>query len=148
MIPAIDAKDPASCSRKVTKNYLREKLKFNGLVVTDALDMGALGGPRRIHISALRALTAGADLLCFSGLYDQSLFVESSLETIRNAVRSGDLEASSIETNAERIRRWQAPKPHGSSMKDMPNSQRYESGVHVQGNVFHHRLPIERKAEA
>lgn len=136
VIPAIDAKDPASCSRKVTKNYLREKLKFNGLVVTDALDMGALGGPRRIHISALRSLTAGADLLCFSGLYDQSLFVESSLETIRNAVRSGDLEASSIETNAERIRRWQAPKPHGSSMKDMPNSQRYESGVHVQGNVF------------
>lgn len=135
VIPALDSKDPASCSKKVTTDYLRGKLKFNGLVVTDALDMGALGGPKKIHLSALRALTAGADLLCFSGLYDQSIFVETSLETIRSAVSAGDLDGEAIIKNAEKIRNWNPPKPQGSSMKDMPSSESFERGVHVQGSV-------------
>ena len=136
VIPALDPKDPASCSKKVTTDYLRGKLQFKGLVVTDALDMGALGGPKKIHLSALRALTAGADLLCFSGLYDQSIFVESSLETIRSAVDAGELDGDAIIENAEKIRKWKAPKPQGSSMRDMPTSDRFVGGVHVQGNVL------------
>ena len=86
VVPALDEKAPASCSSKLTKDYLRETLKFKGLVVTDALDMGALGGPKKIHQSALRAMSAGADLLCFSGLFDQSTFVENSLLNIKDFV--------------------------------------------------------------
>jgi beta-N-acetylhexosaminidase len=88
---AIDPHHPASLSSKAIRDYLRNKLKFEGLVVTDALDMGAIGGPSKIHESALNALLAGADLLCFSGMGDQSQFVLSSFDWIKAAVENDDL---------------------------------------------------------
>ena len=76
--PALDKEFPASLSKKIITSYLKQKLGFTGIVMTDALDMGAIGGPKKIALSALQAVRAGADLLCFSGLSDQSSFIESS----------------------------------------------------------------------
>ncbi|CAB4773718.1 MAG: hypothetical protein F2766_05990 [Actinobacteria bacterium] len=100
---SLDAKLPSSLSGKVIREYLREVLNFKGLVVTDALDMGAIGGPAKIHESALKALTAGADLLCFSGMGDQSTFVASSFDWIKSAVDSGTLSIASLEESRRRI---------------------------------------------
>ena len=58
ILPSIDQENPASCSRLVISDYLKKKLGFTGLVVTDALDMGALGGPKKIADSATRAMKA------------------------------------------------------------------------------------------
>ncbi|MEY3318143.1 MAG: hypothetical protein RL540_515 [Actinomycetota bacterium] len=135
VMPALDDKNPASCSRLLTEDYLKRDLGFSGLVVTDALDMGALGGPKKIHLSALRAMKAGADLLCFSGLYDQSLFVESSLKHIREAVIAKELDSEKVLLSAEKLRSWKSPKPQGSSVRNMPELKRYLPGIFTQGEV-------------
>jgi beta-N-acetylhexosaminidase len=98
---AIDPQHPASLSSKAIRDYLRKKLKFEGLVVTDALDMGAIGGPSKIHESALKALLAGADLLCFSGMGDQSQFVSSSFDWIKAAVEHEDLRLEYLNNSFE-----------------------------------------------
>ena len=61
-LPAItgDRATPATASREVMNGLIRGTLGFDGLIVTDALDMGAFGG-----LSPDSPLTAGADLLLF-----------------------------------------------------------------------------------
>lgn len=54
---------PSSMSPEVI-GYLRERLGFKGLVVTDAIDMGALGPRSELPRNAIRALLAGVDLVC------------------------------------------------------------------------------------
>ncbi|MBM3656414.1 MAG: hypothetical protein FJW91_05625 [Actinobacteria bacterium] len=136
LLSSLDPASPASCSNVITRDLLRRKLGFTGLVVTDALDMGALGGPKRISTSALRAISAGADLLCFSGLYDQSSFVEDSLMTISEAVDAQEISRQSIEENAKRIWSWSPPKAKDLSPVFLPEASRFRSGVHCQGELF------------
>ena len=63
MVPAIDPEYPASLSRKITTGYLRNRAGFDGLVLTDALDMGALKGMFSAREAARLAVKAGADIL-------------------------------------------------------------------------------------
>ena len=135
VMTALDDKNPASCSQVLTESYLKRDLGFKGLVITDALDMGALGGPRKIHQSALRAINAGADLLCFSGLYDQSVFIESSLKHIREAIDTNEVSREKVLLSAERLRSWTPPSPQGSSIRNMPALERFLPGILTNGEV-------------
>lgn len=54
---------PSSMSSEVV-NYLRQDLNFDGIIVTDAIDMGALGPREELPKNALRALLAGVDIVC------------------------------------------------------------------------------------
>lgn len=58
-----DPKVPATLSRKILHDVLREQLGFTGLVVTDALDMGGVKNALPPGEVAVRALLAGADVL-------------------------------------------------------------------------------------
>ncbi len=58
-----DSTRPVSLSRAVLTGMLRDSLKFNGLVVTDALDMGALVTTYGGGEATVRAFEAGTDLL-------------------------------------------------------------------------------------
>ena len=51
---------PASCSRIIVTNLLKQKLGFKGIVVTDAMNMGAL---RKIKNASLKAVEAGCDMI-------------------------------------------------------------------------------------
>ncbi|HEX9860158.1 MAG TPA: glycoside hydrolase family 3 N-terminal domain-containing protein, partial [Nitrospirota bacterium] len=63
LVPAIDPSYPASLSKKVIKDFLRTRSGFEGLVVTDALDMGAVAGAYSPREAARLAIKAGADIL-------------------------------------------------------------------------------------
>jgi beta-N-acetylhexosaminidase len=64
-VPALDDRPgvPATMSEPILNGVLRERFEFDGLVVTDALDMGAVSGARPPAEVAIRALLAGADVL-------------------------------------------------------------------------------------
>ena len=57
-------KTPASLSRKITTELLRDELGYKGLVVTDGLNMGALTKNYKDEDIYWMAVDAGADLLC------------------------------------------------------------------------------------
>jgi beta-N-acetylhexosaminidase len=132
---ALDKKLPASLSSKVIRDYLRGVLNFNGLVVTDALDMGAIGGPAKIHESALKALTAGADLLCFSGMGDQSVFVSSSFDWIKAAVDSGALATKELEESEQRIVNWRATNKSNGAATAAVDFKDLINGFEISGSV-------------
>jgi len=63
LVPALDPEKPATFSKKTITALLREGMEFNGLIVSDALDMGALAGAYSQGEIAVRALEAGMDIL-------------------------------------------------------------------------------------
>ncbi|MGA1712603.1 MAG: glycoside hydrolase family 3 N-terminal domain-containing protein [bacterium] len=135
ILKAIDSRLPASQSKLVISEYLRKKLTFNGLVVTDALDMGALGGTKRLANSATKALLAGADILCFSGLFNQSEFISNSFQMIKAELEKDDLLAGSVIENAKKLSGWSPPKPQGSSASVPIPISPFTSGLEVKGEV-------------
>ncbi|HEY2557965.1 MAG TPA: beta-N-acetylhexosaminidase [Diaminobutyricibacter sp.] len=64
LLPQIDPENPATLSARVLQGLLREELGFDGVIVSDALDMKGASGDVGIPEAAVLALAAGCDLLC------------------------------------------------------------------------------------
>src|SRR5439155_201981 len=64
VLSQLDPGVPATMSRRILTGLLREELGFEGVVVTDALDMAGASATIGIPEAAVRSLAAGADLLC------------------------------------------------------------------------------------
>lgn len=131
----LDPNLPASLSSKILRDYLRSELGFKGLIVTDALDMGAIGGPSKIHESALNALTAGADLLCFSGMGDQSQFVVNSFEWIQSAFNRGEISEDSFIESSQRIGEIRVKNLESTKVEQNIDYKELISGFEVLGDV-------------
>nr|CRH06282.1 GH3 : Beta-N-acetylhexosaminidase [Candidatus Magnetococcus massalia] len=70
VMSSLDAREPATCSTRVLQEGLRHRLGFAGLIISDALEMGALSGS--MEDRAARAVRAGCDqLLACTGQLDQ-----------------------------------------------------------------------------
>jgi beta-N-acetylhexosaminidase len=68
---------------------LRDELGFDGAVITDALDMGAVAGTSGMADGAVRALLAGADALCIGGSFTDEDTLDGLVAAIAAAVESG-----------------------------------------------------------
>lgn len=70
MLPKIDREYPATLSRQVIRRILRDRLKYNGVVFTDDLCMGAISRHYGVAEAAYLALKAGCDLplICHGSL--------------------------------------------------------------------------------
>jgi beta-N-acetylhexosaminidase len=95
-VRAVDPGMPASLSRAVITGELRDKLGFDGLVVTDALDMQAVARRFASGRAAVRALAAGADVV----LMPPS--PRDARDGIVRAVRSGRLSSERLVQAATR----------------------------------------------
>ncbi|MBP1608948.1 MAG: Beta-N-acetylhexosaminidase Beta-lactamase [Acidobacteria bacterium] len=88
---------PATLSSRILGDLLRKSLGFDGLVVTDALEMGAITNRYWSGLVAVKALQAGADALLLP------LDVNVAINEVERAVRRGDLSESEIDRSVERI---------------------------------------------
>jgi beta-N-acetylhexosaminidase len=67
VVRAVDPGAPATLSPAVVDGLLRQRMGFGGLVVSDALEMGAIATTVTIPVAAERAVKAGVDQLVLSG---------------------------------------------------------------------------------
>lgn len=130
LVPAVDSL-PASLSSVWINEILRDKLNFTGVVVTDALDMGALGGLENIHRSSIAAIRAGANLLCLSGISDQSKILTDILTLAESELSDEDL--NKISDSKQKIRSLRRNASVTSSLVDLDTS-RIARGFEVIGN--------------
>ncbi len=119
VFPAYDAV-PASLS-PVLLGLLRRDLGFDGVVITDALDMNAISAGVGHAEGAVRALAAGADLLCignpgYPGTYDADARLGLVVDAVVDAVERGRLSVERLEQAAARVdalRGWLLEEPAG-----------------------------------
>jgi len=64
--PALDPERPATFSRRVLDDLLRGELRFEGVCITDALEMKGASGERSLGEAGAQALDAGCDLLLYA----------------------------------------------------------------------------------
>jgi len=104
--PRVSALDslPASISAPVITGLLREELGFEGVVITDALEMQGVSSVAPLAEAAVLALKAGADALCL-GSWSFGEDVRIAADAIIAAVESGDLPLARLEEAAGRIAR-------------------------------------------
>ena len=101
-VPALTGHAPATFSRSVLVDLLRGEYGFTGAVVTDALEMkGAALIAGGTGPAAVRALGAGADLLCIGAQVDADLVEEVAAEIVA-ALRDGRLDVDRVEQAAGR----------------------------------------------
>jgi beta-N-acetylhexosaminidase len=98
-VPALepDATVPASLSRNILTGLLRDELKFRGLIVTDAMDMGGVTSMYPPDEASIRAVEAGADIVL------QPPVPDAALAGLENAVKSGRLSEKRIDESVRRI---------------------------------------------
>jgi beta-N-acetylhexosaminidase len=101
LVPSLDDA-PASVSRRILVDLLRDDLGFAGVIVTDALDMGGISGPAGIPDAVVRALAAGADLCCLGPDNDDAL-VAACVSAIEAAVGAGDLTEERVRSANEHL---------------------------------------------
>jgi beta-N-acetylhexosaminidase len=109
----LDAHYPATMSEAVITGLLRRQLGFDGVVVTDDLAMGALVDRYSLDDILVRAVLAGADVLCLSNngkTYDPHI-AQKAVELIFKAVQDGRISPQRIEESYMRIMRLKQNNP-------------------------------------
>ncbi|MCU1509600.1 MAG: beta-N-acetylhexosaminidase [Glaciihabitans sp.] len=103
LLPQLDANHPATLSPVVLRGLLRGELGYDGVIVSDALDMVGASGEIGIPEAAVRAVLAGCDLLCV-GSGDMDEILTATQAALDAAVASGRLDAALLDTAADRNR--------------------------------------------
>lgn len=104
LVPALDPDHPATLSRRILTDLLRGELGYDGLIVTDGMEMRAISATYGIERGSVLALAAGADAICVGGGLADEETVRRLRDALVAAVRSGDLAEERLADAAQRIR--------------------------------------------
>jgi len=91
---------PATVSRVILQDVLRDELGFGGITVSDAMDMGGAGGGERLAETLIAAADAGMDVLLMA---HTEAAQDAAFDAFVAAVRSGGLDAARLVRARERI---------------------------------------------
>ncbi len=131
LYPRLDPDYPATLSRRIIDGLLRQQLNYQGVVVTDDLEMGAIVRHDAVDRAAVQALNAGADLLLICHKLDLTL---SAREACWQAFRDGTLFPQRIEEAIGRL-----------SALRQKHAQQPRAGRNVIGSVAHQELEVEAR---
>ncbi|HVY95097.1 MAG TPA: glycoside hydrolase family 3 N-terminal domain-containing protein, partial [Bryobacteraceae bacterium] len=102
-VPALDESGlPSTLSPKILSGILRDELNFQGIIVTDALDMGGIVNGFGAGDASVRALEAGADVLLMPA------DPKAAIDAVQAAVKSGRITQARIERSVMRLLRAKA----------------------------------------
>ncbi len=96
----MDEELPASLSEEMITGVLRERLKFDGVVISDDMDMGAIQKHYNMGEAAVRAVLAGTDIVSVCHSYERQ---KQAYEAILKAVEDGTIPPERIDESVRRI---------------------------------------------
>lgn len=126
LLPALDPARPATLSPRILTGLLRGELGYDGLIVTDGMEMDAIAGTYGIEHGSVLAIAAGADAICVGGGLADEDTVLRLRDALVAAVRGGELPEERLADAAARVRalaswtqgaRGAAPEP-GADMQE------------------------------
>ena len=100
--PAIDADNPATMSPAILDGILRQQWQYQGVIITDGMDMHAIAGRYGVGNAAVRALQAGADMVMALGTPQTQ---DETLDAIAHAIADGSFSREQV---AQRLARLDA----------------------------------------
>lgn len=131
VVPALDPGLPATLSPVVIDGLLRRELGFDGVVVSDALEMAGVAQVFGIERSAVLALLAGVDALCLGGELADEDVVARAHGAIRAALLAGELPEERLRRAAARLADlagWCRGRPSAPAGSALPGARVRRSG--------------------
>jgi beta-N-acetylhexosaminidase len=102
VVPGLDASGtPALFSRAVVTGLLRERLKFQGVIVTDGLGMGGITTLYGLPDATVAAVRAGNDLVLLNSA--DAGYQASAIEAVKQQVRAGVIPMDQVQASAARV---------------------------------------------
>lgn len=111
---SVDKIFPATLSRVIIKDLLRDEMGFNGLVITDDMEMGAIISHYPVEEAAILSLKAGCDLVLICHDYQKQCM---AIEGIERAIREGKIDRIELEAKQRRIE---------AARRSLPPVQRFQ----------------------
>ncbi len=105
-----DPQYPATLSRATIQTLLRQRLQFDGVVITDDMQMKAITGHYGIEDACCRALAAGVDLLIIGNNLDRDPFILSKvIDAVMRKLDEGTIAEARLEEAWSRIQKFKQP---------------------------------------
>ena len=121
-----DSNIPASHSKKITTDLLRNEWGFDGLIITDGMEMGGLTQNTWAGESAVRAVEAGCDILLLP------TDIDATIAALLEAVNNGRISINRINDSMERI--WEAKKELNIFSEKQNLWEKVEDNIGVSSN--------------
>ena len=98
--PQIDPDHPSSLSKAIITDWLRKDMGYNGVVVTDDMDMGALAKHYTFGDMAVQSILAGSDILLVCHEYEH---MQEAYNGLMKAVKDGRISKERLDESVKRI---------------------------------------------
>ena len=102
----LDENYPATLSRKINYDLLRQKMGYNGFIISDDMHMGAIEKNFELEEAIERAINSGVDMLIFSNnspdFYDNEI-ASKAVSIIKKLIEQGKISEERIEASFKRI---------------------------------------------
>lgn len=106
--PKIDKSGlPATISPEIISNVLRKKMKYDGIIITDDLEMGAIEQTYGIGEAAVRAIVAGCDMVIIGWQKNKQ---REAYDALIRAVKNGRISQKRLDEAAARIMKLKTEK--------------------------------------
>ncbi|MGO4544049.1 beta-N-acetylhexosaminidase [Paenibacillus sp. 2TAB23] len=100
LIPKLDKTYPASLSKTIVTDLLREELGYDGVVITDDMTMGGITEHFDVGESAVRSIQAGTDIILIGHDYKTQISV---IKALKLAARDGAIAKEMLDKSVYRI---------------------------------------------
>lgn len=100
MYPQIDPDHPSSLSKAIITDWLRKDMGYNGVVVTDDMDMGALAKHYTFGDMTVQSILAGSDILLVCHEYEH---MQEAYNGLMKAVKDGRISKERLDESVKRI---------------------------------------------
>jgi beta-N-acetylhexosaminidase len=137
VVPSIDSA-PATASPRVMQALLRDELGFQGLAITDGLEMRGFSGQGGIGEDAVRAMAAGCDALCIGGGLSDESVVDEIAAALQSAVERGRLAEHRLREAAARVDAlagWRLRQTPASRETGQPGLRAARKAIRITGQV-------------
>lgn len=125
-VPELTGEDPSTLSAAAMTGLLRDDLGFDGVIVTDAMEMQGASGALGLPEAVVQALIAGCDLVCTGGETQKAGPMVGAINAIADAicgaVADGRLPLSRLEAAVARgdsLRAWQAERSDSTANRSL-----------------------------
>lgn len=101
VLPNVDKSEKsATLSKTILTNILRDELNFDGVIITDDMEMGAIANNYGARNASVEAIKAGADIILMCHTKEKQI---KALEALKEAVDSGEISVERIDESVKRI---------------------------------------------
>lgn len=111
VVSQVDPGIPATMSRVILNDILRQELGFKGVVVTDDLGMAAISSKLDQPETTLRIVNAGADLLCMCAYWADTSRILKMIDFMQAGLKEGALKEATFRASFERVKALLADIP-------------------------------------